>query len=283
MTPAGPSFELLGGDPPASPVILSVPHAGRVYPLPLRANLRVAPVALTTLEDRHVDAVALAARSQELTIVQRLARAWIDLNRDEDERDPAVDEGARHPLQPATSAKLRNGLGLVPRRASGGDIWRRPFPADDIAARIVGVHRPYHAALRAALLRARIRFGVAVLLDIHSMPPLAGRHPPQIVLGDRFGVTAAHRFVHRLEAEAAAGGVATALNAPYAGGHLIARHGDPENRLHAVQIEIDRALYLDRGLDRTGAGLAATAALLRRMIAGVADEALGGSTALAAE
>ncbi|MCP3735768.1 N-formylglutamate amidohydrolase [Sphingomonas sp. RP10(2022)] len=287
------SFERIGAPdaadapfaPPLSPVVLSVPHAGRDYPAGLLAALRLPPAALVVLEDRHVDAVAHAARTVETMLVQRAPRAWIDLNRSEHERDPRVDEGARPQAQPAASAKLRSGLGLVPRRAgSAGDLWRRRFSAAEVTARIAQDHRPYHDALAATLVAARARFGIAVLIDVHSMPPI-GAHA-QVVLGDRFGQSSAGRFVARLEAEAAAMGITSALNTPYAGGHILERHAAPAEGVHAIQLEIDRSLYLDHRLDQPGPGFARTVALLRRMLAAVEDEALAGDAtgvALAAE
>lgn len=279
------SFDRYGTDEPASPVILSVPHAGRDYPLALRAALRVPLVALTPLEDRHIDAVAIAAQRQETMLVQRVARAWIDLNRSEQERDPGMDDGASHQAMPQQSARMRGGLGLVPRRVSGvGEIWRRRLDGDEVVARIMLDHRPYHAALADALARARARFGTAVLLDLHSMPPLTrAQGPARIVLGDRFGRSAATRFVHRLESEILAAGITPGLNAPYAGGHILDVQGRPTAGIHAIQIEFDRTLYLDPALDGPGDGMAAMVALLRRMIDAVADEALALPGAIAAE
>ncbi|WP_374944323.1 N-formylglutamate amidohydrolase [Sphingomonas sp.] len=278
------SLDLLGGEPPRSPVVLSVPHGGRDYPASLIAALRVPSGAMIALEDRHIDAVALAAREGRTAIVARRARAWIDLNRGEDERDPRVDEGARAMALPMRSSKVRSGLGLVPRRAaSASELWRRRFSDAEIAERIAGDHRPYHAAVAAALSAARARFGIAILLDLHSMPPL-GRDGPKVVIGDRFGRAAGARFVARVEAVAAASGHRVALNTPYAGGHILDTHGAPPRGVHAIQLELDRSLYLDPALDRPGAGLAATATLVARMLAALEDEAAGsGLFARAAE
>lgn len=263
-------FEQLGDDVPASPVVISVPHAGRDYPAALIAALRVPMGALKVLEDRHVDAVACRARGVETMLVQRRARAWIDLNRAEDERDPRVDTGAGGG---PPSDRLRSGLGLVPRRAgAAGDMWRGRFAGADVDARIAADHRPYHASLARLLEAARARWGVAVLLDLHSMPPL-GPARPQVVIGDRFGRSAGARFAARLEAEVAATGMRVALNAPYAGGHVVSRHGAPRHGIHALQLELDRSLYLDEALDAPGAGLASTAALVRRCLDALADEA----------
>ena len=274
-------YDQLGGDAPASPVIVSVPHAGRDYPAELAAALRVPMTALRALEDRRVDAVALAARGAETLLVQRRARAWIDLNRSERERDPKVDAGA--PLGGPASAKLRSGLGLVPRRVAGaGELWRTRFAGAAIDARILADHRPYHARLAALLAAARARFGVAVLLDLHSMPPL-GTGAPRLVIGDRFGRTAAARFVNRIEAEATRSEMRVAINTPYAGGHLIERHGTPRDGVHALQLELDRSLYLDARLDELGEGFASASALVRSMLTALADEALGAPLAHAAE
>jgi N-formylglutamate amidohydrolase len=261
-------------------VVLSEPHAGREYPLPLRAAARVPVSALTGLEDRHVDAVVLAARGAETVIVQRLARAWIDLNRSEHDRDPRLDEGAP---TGQLSAKVRSGLGLVPRRTSAaGDLWRHRLTGAEVDARIVAAHRPYHDALEAALHAARARFGVAVLLDLHSMPPIAGG-TARIVIGDRFGRSAASRFVQRIAAESGAAGLEHALNAPYAGGHILERHGHPAARIHAVQLELDRSLYLDSRLDQPGAGFAPMVRFVRGIIDALEDEAMAQPSALAAE
>ncbi len=274
------SFDLIGPMPPASPVVLSVPHAGREYPLALRAALRVPATALAALEDRHVDAVALAAREGETAVVQRLPRAWIDLNRAEHDRDPRLDEGAPggHP-----SAKVRSGLGLVPRRTTqAGELWCRRLTGEEVDVRIAEAHRPYHLALGDALAAARARFGVAVLLDVHSMPPIASGLA-RIVVGDRFGRAAGSRFVTRVEAAAAAAGLPCALNAPYAGGHVLERHGRPGCGVHAVQLELDRTLYLDARLDQPGRGFDQTVRLVRAVIDALADEAMATPGALAAE
>lgn len=276
-------FERLGAMPPSTPVVLSVPHAGREYPLALKTALRVPLAALLPLEDRLVDAVARAARTNQTTVVQTRARAWIDLNRGENERDPLIDEGAASVAPTQQSAKLRSGLGLVPRRVSGaGDLWARRFTDADVTTRIAQDHRPYHAMIASALEAAKAQFGVAVLLDLHSMPPL-GPGGTRIVLGDRFGHAAAARFVTRIETECTARGFSTAINTPYAGGHILERHARPAANIHAVQLELDRTLYLDRKLHAPGAGFARVVDLVRSILAALTDEALSPPLAQAAE
>ena len=274
------SFVRHGPEVPESPVVISVPHAGRDYPALLRAALAVPIAFVAALEDRHADTLALAARGRETLFVAQRARAWIDLNRSEDERDFRVDEGAPRGRVPVGQTKLRSGLGLVPRRAArANDLWKRRFSDAEVTERIVADYRPYHAAVAAALAAARARFGVAVLLDLHSMPPLD--NGARVVIGDRFGRSAAARFVAAVESEV--GDRKLALNAPYAGGHILDRHGAPASGVHAVQLEIDRSLYLDFVLDRPGNGFAATVTMVKRIIAALADEALGSGLAVAAE
>ncbi len=278
-------FEIVGPWPPESPVILSIPHGGRAYPASLIAASRLPVARLRPLEDRHADLLAEdAIRQGHTALVARLARAWIDLNRDEHELDPAMVDGAAD-MSGHASAKLRAGLGLIPRYFPGsGDIWSRQWTAEEVRRRVEHAHRPWHAAIRAALLATRDRFGTAVLLDLHSMPPLARRGStpaPRVVIGDRFGRSADDRFT--AAAMAAARPMITALNTPYAGGHILSRHGRPAEHIHAVQVEVDRSLYLDASLDAPGLGLPMAAALVARIAAALETEALAEATPLAAE
>lgn len=268
------SFDRLGPAVPAHPVILSVPHGGRAYPQALLDNLRVPAGQLQALEDRCIDAVAQVARGDCVTLIARRPRAWIDLNRAETDRDPGIELGlSRHAVANA-SAKVRAGLGLVPRRVgTSGDLWASRWPLGEIDARIRNDHRPYHHALADAIDAAQRRFGIAILLDLHSMPPLTGEAPARIVIGDRFGKTAHPRFVAAIEREVRGHGHRLALNAPYAGGHILDRHAAPKAGIHAIQLELDRSLYLDAALDQPGSGLAATVDLVRAVIAALADEA----------
>lgn len=276
-------FETIGPALPDRPVVVSVPHGGRDYPPALLAALRGTAEALRPLEDRHVDTLARAAWAGETMVIAHRPRAWIDLNRSEEERDVRVDEGAGTTTQALRSPKVRAGLGLIPRRASGtAELWRRRFTDAEVRERIATDHRPYHAHLSALLAAAHARFGVAVLVDLHSMPPL-GPDGAQVVLGDRFGRSMAERFVARADAVVRGDGLRVARNTPYAGGHILAAHARAPRGIHAIQVEIDRALYLDAALDAPGAGFAATAALVRALIAALTDEALAGALPVAAE
>lgn len=261
-----PGFRLIGPRVPATPVLISVPHAGRDYPPSLLADAAVPEARLRQLEDRHADALVAKALALGATaIVATRARAWIDLNRDPREMDPGMIEG---PLPGGlhASARTRAGLGLVPRRLGGSlELWRRKLSAAELAERVTRLHQPYHASIAEMLEAARARHGLAILLDCHSMPPLrpdASGMRAGLVIGDRFARSAAPVLVDRIEAAARNAGLQVARNTPYAGGHVLERHADPARGVHAIQIEIDRSLYLDETLDAPGPGLAAMQALL---------------------
>jgi len=280
-------YRIDGPAEPQTPVILSVPHAGRAYPAALAESSRWPREQLEILEDRHADLLAHDAAAAGFTVLAATrARAWIDLNRHEREVDPDMIADAPRGHGYIRSAKVTGGLGLVPRRLRAlGDIHARRLDHREVAARIAADHRPYHEQLAALLASARNRFGIAVLLDLHSMPPLTepGGMPARIVIGDRFGRSAAGRFTAALRETAEAGGWRVALNSPYAGGHILDTHGAPARRVHAVQIEIDRSLYLDAELREPGPGLSRTRALVGDLARAIADEAFGSASTIAAE
>lgn len=287
--PPAPDYVVrLGPETPQSPLILSVPHAGRHYPAGLLDAARLDEDKLRSLEDRHVDSIVTPLADKGFTVViGHVARAWIDLNRSEREIDPEMI--LPRPVQAGVeiSAKVRGGLGLVPRRlARHGNIYREPLAANDVAQRIARAHRPYHALLSDLLDAARRRFGVAVLLDCHSMPPLrpkSGQAPAEIVLGDRDGVSAAPGFATCASRICRELGFRTARNAPYAGGHILARHGKPERGVHALQLEICRSLYLDHAHDEPAPHAERIAGLVEAVAHGLAEEALSPPDSLAAE
>lgn len=274
------------------PVLVAVPHAGRDYPDELLANLRVAPQVLERLEDRHADLLAAAAAAAGcVTLTAHMARAWLDLNRAPNEIDPQMIVDAPRTAYAQPSAKVRGGLGLVPRRlADHGELWQRPWPRAAIAARIASLHEPYHRALAAALSALRARFGAAVLIDLHSMPPLKpeGAAPaPRIVVGDRYGRAASSRLCDLAVQTLAQRGFGVALNHPYAGGYVLERHGRPASDIHALQVEVDRSLYLDAALRDCGPGLGAVRDAIGHMAQVLARDVLAergaGEFAIAAE
>jgi N-formylglutamate amidohydrolase len=275
----------IGPEAPASPVVISVPHAGRDYSDELLRSSRLPRRTLETLEDRLVDRLVWRALSGGATgLVATVPRAEIDLNRDEREIEPAMivpPPPARNLLQ---SARTRGGLGLVPSRISGaGSIWLHRMSEQELKRRIREVHRPYHEALAEALHKARDRFGVAILLDCHSMPPRDERAAPRVVLGDRYGTTIRSDLLARAVETVQAAGFPVGLNVPYAGGYITARHGKPAEGINAVQLEVDRSLYLDAKLREPGKGFDDTARMIADLAAALAAKALEQPHAIAAE
>jgi N-formylglutamate amidohydrolase len=171
-----------------------------------------------------------------------------------------------------SSPKVVGGLGVIPSRiAAGGVVWARPLGADEIERRLAATHRPYHAAIAAAMDEAFAVHGAAILIDCHSMPPL-GHDGARIVIGDRHGRSAEARFVTAAVDAARDQGVTVARNHPYAGGHTLDRHGRPQMGRHAIQIEVDRSLYLDAVHHAAGEGLARTRTIVARIAAAIEDE-----------
>jgi N-formylglutamate amidohydrolase len=248
MDCASPPFDLIGRAR-GGPIVVSVPHAGRDYRAAHRAMLRPPVERLVALEDRLVD--ELAAGVDAPTLIARLPRAWIDINRHEAEIDPGLVDGVVA-SQLMLTPKVRSGLGLIPRRLAGiGEIWRGRLSLADVQARLSDLHRPYHGLLAELLREAAALHGIAVLLDIHSMPPLQnqGSGTARVVIGNRFGHSAAAWVASTIAGTCARFRLEWRENSPYAGGYIVERHGKPASGMHAVQLELDRSLYLDQSLD----------------------------------
>ena len=210
-----------------------------------------------------------------------MPRLSIDLNRAPDDLDPDSVRGGAHRGVPP-SAKARAGLGLIPTRLWGvGPLWRKPFEPAEIAARVRDVHTPYHAAIARALEEAKLRWGSALLIDLHSMPSVKGDDAPDIVIGDRFGSSASALITATAEAVLKGMGFRVAINIPYAGGYIVTRHARPAANVHALQIEIDRRLYLDAALHEPGPGLARMQRVVTKLVESLAAELAGGFAAAA--
>jgi N-formylglutamate amidohydrolase len=224
------------------PVLLSVPHSGREYPHWLIALARQGPASLAALEDPLVDRLVSRALAKGAGgVIAQAPRAAIDCNRAEDEIDPAIIHGHG---RARPSPRARGGLGIVPSRtAAHGHLWRNAIASEDLQLRLEQAYRPYHRALELHLSSLFARHGCALLIDCHSMPSSKGS--PQIVYGDRFGRSAAPWLMSEAIAVASEAGFTSAANDPFAGGHILDRHGSPQNGVHAIQVEVDRSCYLD--------------------------------------
>ncbi|MEH6758271.1 MAG: N-formylglutamate amidohydrolase [Parasphingorhabdus sp.] len=233
------------------PLLISVPHAGRVYPEEIMSNLAVPAAHLLRLEDRYADRLASTAIDKGFSaIVAHRPRAWVDLNRNRSEIDVDMVNGLSLSQLPAPSLKVRGGLGVVPSRLYGiGKLWRQKWQWEDIRSRLDSCHEPYHCTIAAVLERMRLKFGCAILLDLHSMPPLdQQRGNVDIVIGDRFGRSAGSRYSELAMSFFEQSGIAARLNHPYAGGYILERHSEVEKDVHALQLEVDRSYYLDTDL-----------------------------------
>ena len=263
----------------ALPILLSVPHSGREYPQWLVANAAGGRLALESLEDPLVDRLAWRAIARGIgAVVARAPRAAIDCNRAEDEVDPAVIIGAG---RDAVGVRARGGLGIVPSRCVPyGRLWRAPIDGAELSRRVADAHQPFHDSVSSQLAALAASHGHALLLDCHSMPRRSGQ--AEIVLGDRHGASAAPWLTEEAARIARANGWSAALNDPYAGGHIVERHGRPDRGIHALQVEIDRSCYLARDMRTPGPGFDRAARLIEQLAIGLA-EALAAPEAIAAE
>ena len=263
------------------PVLLSVPHSGRDYDEAVLKNAAQGSRALESLEDPLVDRLAWRAIAAGIgAVIQPVPRAVIDCNRDEEEVDPAAILG----ISPApVGPRARYGLGLIPSRTHRhGRLWRRPIERGELERRIEQVHRPYHRALANGLASLAAVHGDALLIDCHSMPRRAGGQA-ELVIGDRHGTSAAGWLVAEAARLARTAGFRVALNDPYAGGAIVARHGQPQMGIHAIQLEICRETYLASDGRTASAGFDRVATLLETLGIGLGQALLDRAIPAAAE
>ena len=267
-----PGFSVTGPCDGRSALIFTSPHSGRDYPAAFLAAARLPEEQLRRAEDRLVDRLLDGIASAPV-MRARFARTFLDLNRSADEIDPAM-VGGTLPIPTRRTDRVAAGLGVLPRIAAHGqDIYTATIDPADVMVRITAIHAPWHARIAALIDRSRAWHGHAILIDCHSMPTPTGIRPPQIVLGDRHGLTAAPALMRLIERHFGSFGWRVARNTPYAGGHITQAHGAVGNGVHAVQIEIDRALYLDSQTLEPGAGFERVASAmtgLARLIAAAA-------------
>jgi N-formylglutamate amidohydrolase len=237
---------------PGVALVFASPHSGRIYPATLMAASHLSAEAIRRSEDAFVDELIASGPAHGVNLITaRLARAWLDVNREPWELDPAMFSDELPAFALGRSARVAAGLGSIARIVcEGQEIYRRKLTFAEAKSRVEAVHAPYHGALAELVGQARKAHGVAVLIDWHSMPSAAaaqagGGAGADIVLGDRFGSAASPAVARRVERELRAFGWRVARNAPYAGGYTTEHYGRPALGVHALQIELNRALYLD--------------------------------------
>lgn len=227
------------------PFVFASPHSGRHYPPSLLARTRLDTTMLRRSEDAFVDELFAGALGLGAPLLAaEFPRAFLDVNRGSTELDAAMFDAPLDVPVDAPTPRVTAGLGVIPRIVrDGAEIYRGKLNSGEADQRLAALYRPYHAALAALLAETRTRFGVAALIDCHSMP--SALSVPDIVLGDRYGASAAAALTARAEAALVREGFSVARNTPYAGGYTTMQYGRVAEGCHALQIEINRALYLD--------------------------------------
>lgn len=277
---ADPPFVLIEPFRRTTPLIFASPHSGRRYPRDLIQLARVGLGSLRRSEDAFVDELFAGAAAHGAPILcAAVARAYVDLNRDPAELDP--DMFTDSPGVSMHSARVQAGLGAIPRIAGDGqEIYWRKLPGAEAGKRLALVHRPYHAMLAALVDEAQKQFGCAVLIDCHSMPSIArGPQQPDVVLGDRFGASCHPSITALAEAALRRMGYRVARNTPFAGGHTTQAYGRPQRKVHALQVELNRSLYLDERTMERGPGFRRVHADMTRLAAALAEAELHRSLA----
>jgi N-formylglutamate amidohydrolase len=277
---AEPPFVVIEPFRRTTPLIFTSPHSGRRYPKELLTAARVSLASLRRSEDAYVDELFAGAAMHGAPILcATVARAYVDLNRDPTELDP--DMFIEHPGALTPSPRVQAGLGVIPRIAGDGqEIYWRRLPVGEADRRICAVHQPYHQTLTRLVEEAQAEFGCAIVIDCHSMPSSArGPHQPDIVLGDRFGASCHPSITAMAEATLRRFGYRVARNAPFAGGHTTQTYGRPGRKCHALQIELNRSLYLDERTLERGSGFKRVHADMARLAATLAEAELHRSLA----
>jgi len=267
------AYEVVHPDRRTSCVVFASPHSGRDYPWTFLRKTVLDEMTIRSSEDAFVDQLFASAPQMGAPLLKAGApRAYIDLNRSAEELDPALIEGVR---RQGHNPRIASGLGVIPRVvANGRAIYRGKLSMIEAERRIELYWQPYHNMLQKLLDGAHQQHGQAVLIDCHSMPHEAmdgvartGMPRPDVVLGDRFGAAAGSDVIDHVEAAFAAAGFTVVRNAPFAGAYVTQAYGRPSRNQHAVQVEIDRSLYMDERLIRPSANFESVRKRLRGVVA----------------
>jgi N-formylglutamate deformylase len=270
------AFDLFSPLEHSSAVVFASPHSGCDYPESFVRRSILDAQTIRSSEDAYVDRLFdCVPRYGAPFLVAGAPRAFLDLNRDAAELDPALIRGV-----PKTghNPRVASGLGVIPRVVSNGrPIYSGKLSLAEAENRIEGYWRPYHTQLQALMDASRERFGRAILIDCHSMPHEAVRNTacigggrPEIVLGDRFGASAEPDIVDSIEEAFTRAGLRVARNTPFAGAYVTRQYGRPARKQHAIQIEIDRALYLDERTIRPNRNFEAFKSVIETVVAELA-------------
>ena len=246
-----PPFEIIEPADWRGPLIFNSPHSGSIYPPAFLASARLDLTQLRRSEDSFVDELFIGVVQQGFPLMRaHFPRCYIDVNREPYELDPRMFEGRLPSFANTRSMRVAGGLGTIPRVVGDGqEIYPERLAVEDALSRIETLYKPYHRALRRLVTRVHRDFGSAILVDCHSMPSIAGnrdeRPRADVVIGDRYGTSCVAVVADTIEAALQEAGYSVSRNKPYAGGFITEHYGNPPAGLHALQLEINRALYMD--------------------------------------
>ena len=246
-----PPFEILEPTAYMAPVLFNSPHSGSTYPRAFLAVSRLDVGTLRRSEDSFVDALIAGVVSHGYPLMRaHFPRCFVDVNREPYELDPRMFEGRLPSFANTRSMRVAGGLGTVARVVGDAqEIYDQRIPVDDAMQRIESLYKPYHRALRQLFTKMHRDFGTAMLIDCHSMPSSSGqkdeRPRPEFVLGDRYGTSCVGVVAETVESTLRTLGYTVSRNKPYAGGFITEHYGNPAAGLHTIQLEINRALYMD--------------------------------------
>jgi N-formylglutamate deformylase len=250
-TELDPPFEVLEPSECRAPVVFNSPHSGRVYPDAFLAAARLDLATLRRSEDSFVDELMLDVVRCGMPLMRaHFPRCFVDVNREPYELDPRMFEGRLPSFANTRSMRVAGGLGTVARVVGDAqEIYDRRLPVDDALRRIDGLYKPYHRALRRLVTRVHRDFGTVILVDCHSMPSTAStkdeRTRADVVIGDRYGTSCVGAVTDTIEATLRHLGYVVSRNKPYAGGFITEHYGNPGAGFHSIQLEVNRALYMD--------------------------------------
>ena len=246
-----PPFVIVEPSAWRAPIIFNSPHSGSVYPDEFLSASRIDLPALRRSEDSFMDELIGGLSHRGFPTVRvNFPRSYVDVNREPYELDPRMFLGRLPSFANTRSMRVAGGLGTIPRVVGDGqEIYRERLSVDDALARIEALYKPYHRALRRLINKAHQAFGTVVMVDCHSMPSIGVSRDeprrPDVVIGDRYGTSCAPLLADMVEETMSRLGYSVGRNKPYAGGFITEHYGNPASGLHAIQLELNRAIYMD--------------------------------------
>lgn len=249
--PLSPAFEIVEPALWRAPIIFNSPHSGSDYPQSFLDASRIDLPALRRSEDSFMDEMIAGLSNQGFPVVRvNFPRSYVDVNREPYELDPRMFEGRLPSFANTRSMRVAGGLGTIPRVVGDGqEIYRERLDVDDALKRIDLLYKPYHRALRRLVAKAHQAFGSVVMVDCHSMPSVGvardEKRRPDIVIGDRYGTSCSTLLSDAVQDTLEDLGYSVGRNKPYAGGFITEHYGHPASGMHTIQIELNRAIYMD--------------------------------------